>query len=258
MAELEIEAPSGLKGVLRGLKVRDEQLLFDKKVAANDRLLQELLGRAWSQTIDPGPYTLPDGPVDWDGILQGDAWFLLHQLRVVTYGPEYEFTVPCGACHRSVRWTVDLTTLPVKRLPEGSRQHVRTGEPFSHTLPNGRAIQYRLLYLRDERALQQAVKARGISLVLAALAQRVVSIEGIAEHRGSILQYLGDLDASDADGLREAFERVDCGVETGLSVECEACGSTQEVNLPFVATFFSARKWARSASRVTDETGSGP
>jgi hypothetical protein len=36
----------------------------------------------------------------------------------------------------------------------------------------------------------------------------------------------------------EEFDRVDCGVETDIEIECPECFSVQELELPFEKTFF--------------------
>jgi hypothetical protein len=55
----------------------------------------------------------------------------------------------------------------------------------------------------------------------------------------------------------EAADRVDCGVDTTIEVECPECREVQDVDLPFDSAFFlpgkerTARRKARSASSPT-------
>ena len=52
-------------------------------------------------------------------------------------------------------------------------------------------------------------------------------------------------------------DRVDCGVDTTIEVECPECREAQDVDLPFDSAFFlpgkerTARRKARSASSPT-------
>jgi hypothetical protein len=46
----------------------------------------------------------------------------------------------------------------------------------------------------------------------------------------------------DADLLLDEFDRVDCGVDTTVEIECPECFVTQEVDLPFDRTFFMPAK----------------
>ena len=58
----------------------------------------------------------------------------------------------------------------------------------------------------------------------------------------------------DADFLVDEFDRVDCGVDTAIEIECPECFATQDVELPFDRTFFmpgkerTARRRDRSTS----------
>jgi hypothetical protein len=60
---------------------------------------------------------------------------------------------------------------------------------------------------------------------------------------------------SDVRHLLSEFERVDCGVETTIEVECPDCGTRQELELPFEQGFFLPLK-EKPTSR--DRTSSSP
>ena len=100
-----ISCPSGLTGRLRGMKVREERVLADRKLAKSGGQLDELLASCWEETLDPGPYHF-DGLADWSRVLQGDRFYALLQLRCLTYGPNYAFSVACGedACRKRIDW----------------------------------------------------------------------------------------------------------------------------------------------------------
>ena len=55
----------------------------------------------------------------------------------------------------------------------------------------------------------------------------------------------------------DEFDRVDCGVDTTIEIECPECFGTQDVDLPFDKGFFlpgrerTARRKARSSSFQT-------
>src|SRR4051794_35511808 len=105
MAET-IKCPSGLTGRIRGMKVREERVLADRKLAKSGGQVDELLRSCWEEALDSGPYVFPDGKADWDKVLQGDRFFTLLMIRVLTYGPEYAFSVQCQspACRARIEW----------------------------------------------------------------------------------------------------------------------------------------------------------
>jgi hypothetical protein len=104
----------------------------------------------------------------------------------------------------------------------------------------------------DERKLPQLRRGAGDRLLSAMLAFRVVEVEGVEPRDRR--QFIEDLTMRDADFLVDEFDRVDCGVDTAIEIECPECFATQDVDLPFDRTFFmpgkerTARRRDRSTS----------
>jgi hypothetical protein len=252
----ELHCPSGLEGLVRGMKVREERVLSDRKLAKAGSQLEELLSSCWETTTEVGPYDLRDRPIDWGSILQGDRFFALLNIRALTYGPEYGFAVSCRSCRARIEWEVDLTKLPIRPLSPESRASFMAGNRFETTLPDaGKRVWFKLLTGDDERKLPALQRAAPDRLLSSVLAYRVLEVEGVdpKEKRA----FLEDLTLRDADFLVDEFDRVDCGVDTTIEVECPECREIQDVDLPFDSAFFlpgkerTARRKARSASSPT-------
>lgn len=113
-----ITCPSGLTGRIRGMKVREERVLADRKLAKSGGQVDALLGACWEETLDPGPYDFGEKDIDWGAVLQGDRFFALLQVRALTYGPTYAFALGCQneGCRARFEWELDLTELPVRPL----------------------------------------------------------------------------------------------------------------------------------------------
>ena len=60
-----ITCPSGLSGRIRGMKVREERILTDRKLARTGGQVDHLLTACWEETLDPGPYDFGDKEIDW-------------------------------------------------------------------------------------------------------------------------------------------------------------------------------------------------
>ncbi|WNG39344.1 hypothetical protein F0U61_41035 [Archangium violaceum] len=253
-----ITCPTGLTGRVRGMKVREERILADRKLARSGGQMDELLGSCWEETLDPGPYSLSEGgKPDWGKVLQGDRFFALLMVRALTYGPGYAFGVGCrnDACRARIEWELDLTKLPVRQLSEGSRTAFIGGNRFETTLPDsGKQVRFRLLTGEDERKLPALQRAAPDRILSAVLAYRVLDIDGVDAKAKR--QFLEDLTLRDADFLVDEFDRVDCGVDTTIEVECPECFTVQDVDLPFDRGFFlpgkerTARRRDRSASSL--------
>jgi len=94
MSEI-ITCPSGLKGSIRAMLVREERILADRKLAKAGGQVDELLAACWEETLEAGPYDFGDKVIDWGKVLQGDRFFALLKIRALTYGVKYAFSVPC-------------------------------------------------------------------------------------------------------------------------------------------------------------------
>jgi hypothetical protein len=250
---IEVTCPSGLQGRLRGMKVKDEQLFADRKLVQSGRVISEILKACWLETLDPGPYAFQNATPVFENLLAADRTYLLIQLRVASYGPDYEFRVTCSSCRKIYGWGInlekDIDVIPVS--PRGL-DSVKSGEPVLLELTDGRKIKCRLLTGEDERFLSTlGVKDESKALTFH-LARRIVAIDG-KDRFNDVVEVVQDMEAIVADKLWDETDTLEGGVETSFDVECPSCGNVQQALLPFEAGFFSSRK--RFAHSKTSETG---
>lgn len=249
MAQI-ITCPTGLSGRVRGMKVREERILTDRKLAKSGGQTEALLAACWEETLDPGPYDFGGRGVDWGRVLQGDRFFALLKIREATYGPQYAFAVNCpaDACRARFEWELDLNALPVRPLSDASRAAFLAGNRFETRLPDaGRRAWFRLLTGADERKLPQLKRAAGERFLSAVIGLRVTEVEGIdPKDKRRFLEE--EVSLRDVDFLMDEFDRVGCGVDTAIEVECPECFRRADVELPFDGTFFLPGK-ERTARR---------
>ena len=245
---IEIECPSGLRGIIRGFKVKDEALYLDQNLVRQGRYIGSLVASCWEQTLDPGPYENllgVSGKLDWDGVLQGDRYFAFLKARVATRGPEYEFEIQqCGngACRRRYDWACNLDELPVRKLDPAVKAAFMAGESSALEIEGLPAILCRPLIGRDEQWMARVAEKEPTKLLLWATVRRIVKIEGVGNDARKIKDFVENLDGAVADALRDGLEELDCGPENVFEVQCPQCGYYQQVTLPFEPTFFSGRK----------------
>ena len=246
--ETQVICPSGLAGQVRGLKIKEGSLFTDRKLARQGLIVDKVLGRCWLETTDPGPYDFGDKGIDWGKVLQGDRFHTLLQVRVATYGPQYAFSLTCQneACRQRFEWELDLLELPVKGLSPESIDIFKNGNRFETALPSaGKKVWFRLLTGADERKIPALRSKAESNLMTALFAFRILEIEGVKPQEKR--RFVEDLELSDAMYLRSEFDRVDCGVETAIEVECPHCYTVQEVELPFERTFLLAETGKRAS-----------
>jgi len=234
-----ITCPSGLVGRIRGMKAREERILADRKLARSGAQLEQILAACWEETLDAGPYEFGEQPIDWGKVLQGDRFFAMLQIRVLSYGADYAFSVPCEnrGCRARIEWELDLRELPVKMLSDESRAAFLNSNRFETVLPDaGRKVVFRLLTGADERRMAALRRAAGERPITTLLGYRLETIDGVEPRDKQ--KFIEDLAMADVTYLLGEFDRVDCGVETEIEVECAECFGTTRIELPFEKGFF--------------------
>lgn len=249
---LSITCPSGLVGEIRGLKVGSEgKMLSDRNLARSGATFDKILAGCWQQTLHAGIYELrSDGSLDWSKVLVADRFYALLQIRMHSFGDDYAFAVQCtsAACRAPFEWSLPLSQLPVVPLPEATRKAFLEGNRFETKLPrDGRRVWFRLMTGADELRTHAALKARRDDVLVTSLAMRVLEIDGVAERDKRT--FIEDMEMADAAALLERFDAVDGGVDTSIDVECPDCLAIQEVQLPFVGSFFLPTPSKRTKAR---------
>ena len=237
---MNIVCPSGLSGEIRGLKGKEGKLLSDRTAARAGSTFEKILAGCWTATTDPGIYDLPpDGAVDWSKVLVADRFYTLLQIRALTFGDEYAFSVQCPlpTCRERFEWTLNLQELPVVRMSEATKAAFKAGNRFETTLPrDGRRVWFRLMTGADEARAATALKAGRDGVLLAAVGLRIVEIENVPDQEKR--KFLDEIEMADATALLDQFDAADGGVETNIEVECPSCLGVQDVQLPFERGFF--------------------
>jgi hypothetical protein len=233
-----ITCPSGLSGTIRGLTVREERILADQRLAKAGHQVEALLTACWTETSDCGPYEFASDKPQWGKVLQGDAFYCLLQVRALTYGDEYDFSVRCrnSSCRQAIDWSLQLSELPMRLLSEDSRDGFTHGNRLPTTLPScGKKAWFKLATGDDERKLAAGRSRQNGGMLASVLALRVAEVEGVKAP--DMPAFLESLALRDANFLMSQFERVDCGVETSIEIECPHCFEVQQVDLPLDPSF---------------------
>jgi hypothetical protein len=254
--EIELECPSGLVVLARGVKGKDLDGLRDRRKVASGEAISSLLDDCTLEVRERSIYgKLPN--FTWADTLVGDRTFAVIGLRQITAGPTYDFRVRCQdrECREMIDWTIELNELPIKRLSPESAERFQAGNVFETTLdgkvikfslPTGRSQTKLVKYAAtlDAQARQKrdnGEESNGASSqegrALLGLAGKIVSVQDVT----NVMTWLGELDLKDIGDLSRTMDKVDCGVETGIMVECagpRGCGLRQEVELPLDSKFF--------------------
>jgi hypothetical protein len=243
---MEITCPSGLRGLIRGMKVKELGEMSDAKLLRTGKIVDRLVDACWEKTTNTGPYAVVTDKLPWDKMLQGDrAWAFLC-VRMATFGNEFGFEHTCGnvMCNSKYEIVVKLDELKQKPLPKTSFNHVHDDQPLE-TVVNGKRVQYRLLRCNSDQQLNNLIKSFSLSIPIAQIVTRITSVEGIeSSDTEALIDWVSELPMADGIELRETMESADCGVEMEIEATCinPACGNVEKFDLPLGSGFFQKRK----------------
>lgn len=213
---------------------RWEGELREMTTAEEDMLLNHRQGREWEALNKVLQACLVTPGVDVTDMLVGDRVFALIQLRRITYGDEFVFRVTCPRCNARFEWEENLGDLKVRYLEDP--EYAKPEHTFTFTLPkSGKTIKWRMLRGRDEQKMAVLRREHPDALMTSIMLLRVVEIEG---EKMVTRKAFADLPASDAAAFRGEVEARECGVNTGIAVECPECWNVFDMDLPLAGQGF--------------------
>lgn len=262
MLGFPVVLPSGLAGEVRKLKIRETKMLADIGQAKKVSTYNAIYDAVWLKTKDASIYTFDGGSTPpWGKVLLGDRLTLFIQVWGLSSDWTFDFDLQCGGklCREQFGWSLDLRTLPVKELPEASKEIIRAGGLFE-TEVDGMVVTFRLATGEDEDALSKLRKKHAGEMWLAGLANQIVSISGLVTPQGIQIEkpsfhrkmaWLEDLDQDQGLDLLAQFQEVDCGTETTIEVACPHCGLIQKVEVPFDAMPTTKKRRSQTSDQET-------
>jgi len=251
----KIVCPSGLTVTLRKMQTHE----YDYFDGATERdvptITTSILNSCTEQVHSPVPafYSLSkEGNLDWMKVLTGDRLYALVQLRILSLGSKYEFTVHCERpyCPRMIHWKVDLDEdIPVLDLPDESLEALSANKPLSFKLPDsGNVVKFVLPTAEiEERLMKMEDNQFQTKITAQRLLHRIVDIEGVEPNDRST--FLDKMDIDELAELQIAMDDADCGIDTNIIVQCGGCKASQEVSLPFGLTFWLPSTLERNRRR---------
>tara|TARA_R100000900_G_scaffold138258_1_gene117173 strand:- start:514 stop:1365 length:852 start_codon:yes stop_codon:yes gene_type:complete len=178
-------------------------------------------------------------------LLVGDRNALIIAARISGYGANYKTQIGCPSCGTRTHFDFDLTNqkihesseseqLNLKKLPNGN---FTTKMPYS-----GFNIEFKLLDGKDEQMLTKLAadkKKRKMTetILTDQFKQMIVGIEGHSD-RSIIARYVDNMPTLDSTQLKACYKVASPDVKVSSDFECNSCGYSQEMEVPFNTDFF--------------------
>ena len=219
---------------IRFMTAKDEDILTSqtllKKGLALERFMQNII----------------IGNIDSKSLLVGDRNAILIAARASGYGNIYEVNTSCPNCGEKQFEQFDISNPKVHESAwsEDGSLVTRTeqGTFIARTPMTNFDIELRLLTGNDEIELatlnNNKRKKKLLETTMTDQFKRmIVSISG-HEDRMIINKYVDRMPAQDARFLRNVYKTISPNVKVCKDFSCNACGHSQELEVPFGADFF--------------------
>lgn len=186
---------------------------------------------------------LVDKSIDPDDLITGDRVALMVGIRITGYGTGYNATTSCKSCSHSNNFSVDLSSLPIKRLAIKPAQSGKN--EFEFDLPvTKKKVVFKYITAKEDRERSAIIKNQSRLLgtkiennVTSFIENSIVSVDGITD-RLKIKHFVMNMPAFDSRKLRQFISDNEPGMDLTCSFECSNCGTHNETALPITAEFF--------------------
>ena len=225
---------------LRSMTVRDE---MKRMAPANDGTIYRVLAEVIDDCLVEKP-----GISSYDMCI-GDFQFLMHKLRIVTYGPEYKISCRCPNCGNYDDYIVNLEDLSLDELKDFDKdKYLRLELPASKKVVELNYNTPRILDNIEKEVDRVAKQYKKQNKVMSdvdwhLLYQLVYAIKTVDGQKLSVTQketFCNNLVGRDYNAIINALDKLDQKVGLGLmfEVKCNQCGLNMSVPFRLTNEFF--------------------
>ena len=160
----------------------------------------------------------------------GDYEYLLHKLRIVTYGDEYKIGLTCPYCGEEFETTAHLEDLEIKEFDKAKFDLLRTVTlPKSgHTV----TLKFQTPHIAESiEALTKDYKRRYKTAevafdLLAILMSTIETVDGEVLDSVTLENFINKLPAMDMTKIINTLDQLNSclGIDNNLTVSCKHCG----------------------------------
>ena len=172
----------------------------------------------------------------------GDFTFLLHKLRIVSYGAEYKMLVECPKCHSLEEQIFDLETLETIEYKKGLEDLLKISLPMSKIDISLKFTTPRMIDTiarKRKEYLKKNPEAIDPQFLLN-IEELIDEVDGKKLSFPELENFVQNLPIKDANFIiqkAEEFNRA-IGLDTTFINECKVCGYTYPVSFRYGLEFF--------------------
>jgi hypothetical protein len=216
---------------IKAMTAKEEDILSSAALIKEGTVLDYLIDSCVTEDIDPRHMII------------GDRNAIMIAIRITGYGPEYPVKAFCKNCGHANHMTIDLTSIPIKRLeitPEQEGKNL-----FKFLLPvTKKTVYFKFPTISDERNrdikeknLSKHIQSMISSNVTSNLEVAIQQIEDVTD-RNKIKHFILNMPAYDSRALRRFIKESEPGMDMYQNYECEKCQTSNRSSIPITSEFF--------------------
>lgn len=183
-------------------------------------------------------------PISSYDMCLGDYQFLLHKLRIVTYGPDYKLTVICPVCGEKNELTLNLDSLGIIEVPDNYSDLAEITLPKSQDRVKIKFQTPRMLdtMAKERKEMKkQFPDLKGDPSLLITLQNTIEEVNGRKMSKIALQEYIKGLPMLDINFLIQKVTKLsDCiGVDPIIEFTCKECGVESQASFRFTPEFFT-------------------
>ena len=213
---------------LRGMTTKEEKILY---ASQGGNVFQKILQNCIVEPED----------IDVKKLIAADELFLILQLRMITYGPEYKVQATCPYCGRKEIYTINLSEFDTNYLPEDFE------EPIKVELPRSKdKLELRVLRNEDSDFIEKFARKfaknyngnfREVEYICR-MAKYIQTVNGEAIDFNDAREYVDNMMSMDSAKFWSVLNSIQVGVDTTAVVNCVGCGEEFDFSMPITSEFF--------------------
>lgn len=174
----------------------------------------------------------------------GDYEYLLHKLRVVTYGPEYKILVQCPSCGAVNEQVIDLDSLKVLEFDADEFKSLQTVHlPKSDKTVTLKIQTPRMLDDIELRKEEFKKKNKDVTIdptLMITLQLVIDTVDGVKMSYTDLESFINKLPAKDTNVILNTMKKMNgkVGLDTTFEVPCDQCGFDVLTFFRFTSEFF--------------------
>jgi hypothetical protein len=173
----------------------------------------------------------------------GDYQFLLHKLRIVTYGPQYKMAVQCPNCGEVTTSNISLDGLSVSEYEESFGELIvinlpQSGKRIELKVQTPRIIEEIALKTKDiKKRMKDSVIDPSFLVTLQCI---IKTVDGQVLNDVALDSFVRKLPMKDANILLQAARKLNgkVGLDTEVTAKCGSCGYDVVTTFRFTSEFF--------------------